>query len=183
MPYGRFKMALQLFAFFLKIGFFTFGGGWSILAQMQKEFVEKRKWITEESLLDMTLVGRSLPGMMITNISMLFGYHMGGFFCGLSALIGITLPPLIILSIVTIFYVLVKDNLYVTHALSGIRSAVVPIIASAALKMRKSAFKSWFGYFLAGSALLLCLFTTIHIGIIVLISAIIGILISGRIKL
>lgn len=177
------KMALQIFGYFFKIGFFTFGGGWSILAQMQKEFVEKRKWLTEESLLDMTLVGRSLPGMMITNISMLFGHHMGGTLCGFAALLGITLPPFIILSIVTVFYVMVRENIYVTHALGGIRAAIVPIIASAAFKMRKSAFKGWFGYCLAGVAMLLCLFTTIHIGIIVIISAFVGIFVSGRIKL
>ena len=74
----RVARALQLFRFFVKIGFFTFGGGWSILAQMQSEFVERRQWLTQEELLDIVSVGRSLPGIMIANISALFGYHMGG---------------------------------------------------------------------------------------------------------
>ena len=68
----RIKNGLMLFAFFFKIGCFTFGGGWSILAQMEQEFVDKRKLITKEELLDMVAVGKSVPGIMITNISMLF---------------------------------------------------------------------------------------------------------------
>lgn len=70
----RVKKGLELFAFFFKIGCFTFGGGWSILAQMEQEFVDKRKWLTKSELLDMVAVGRSVPGIMITNISMIFGY-------------------------------------------------------------------------------------------------------------
>ena len=68
-----------LFWQFFKIGCYTFGGGWSIVAQMQKEYVEKRGWLTEEDLLDITSVGRSLPGLMIGNVSYLFGYHVAGF--------------------------------------------------------------------------------------------------------
>ena len=78
----RIKNGLMLFAFFFKIGCFTFGGGWSILAQMEQEFVDKRKLITKEELLDMVAVGKSVPGIMITNISMLFGYYVGGWFGG-----------------------------------------------------------------------------------------------------
>jgi len=178
----KLKMAIEILIFFLKIGFFTFGGGWSILAQMQKEFVERRQLITEEELLDITVVGRSLPGMMITNISMLFGYHVGGVLCGFTALIGIVLPSLIILSFVAIFYDMVKDNLYAAHALVGIRAAVVPIIGSAAFKMRKSAFKSKISYGLAAVAFAFCLFTNVSIGIIVLLAALGGVLTAGRVK-
>ena len=70
--------ALSIFKTFLKFGCFTFGGGWSIVAQMQKEYVEKEHWITDEELLDFTSVGRSTPGLMIGNVSILFGYHAAG---------------------------------------------------------------------------------------------------------
>ena len=62
--------ALELFLYFFKIGFYTFGGGWSIVAQIQQEYVQKKGWITDEELLDITSVGRSLPGLMIGNVSM-----------------------------------------------------------------------------------------------------------------
>ena len=73
------SQALELFLYFFKIGFYTFGGGWSIIAQIQQEYVQKKGWITDEDLLDITSVGRSLPGLMIGNVSYLFGYHVAGF--------------------------------------------------------------------------------------------------------
>ena len=62
---GRKSRVLGLFLYFFKIGFYTFGGGWSIIAQLQQEYVQKRHWITDEELLDITSVGRSLPGLMV----------------------------------------------------------------------------------------------------------------------
>ena len=72
------RRTLSIFLTFLKFGCFTFGGGWSIVAQIQKEYVEKQRWITDEELLDFTSVGRSTPGLMIGNASVLFGYHAAG---------------------------------------------------------------------------------------------------------
>lgn len=146
----KIKTGLELFAFFFKIGCFTFGGGWSILAQMEQEFVDKRKWLTKSELLDMVAVGRSVPGIMITNISMIFGYSVGGVFGGICSVLGITAPAILILSLVTVFYNKLKDN---------IRSAVVPIIASAAFSLGKEAFKTKISITAGGIALLLCLFT------------------------
>jgi hypothetical protein len=80
--------ALSIFKTFLKFGCFTFGGGWSIVAQMQKEYVEKEHWITDEELLDYTSVGRSTPGLMIGNASILFGYCTAGVPGALAALLG-----------------------------------------------------------------------------------------------
>ena len=93
--------ALELFLYFFKIGFYTFGGGWSIVAQIQQEYVQKKGWITDEDLLDITSVGRSLPGLMIGNVSYLFGYHVAGFPGALACLLGISLPSLIVLTVVT----------------------------------------------------------------------------------
>ena len=138
---GRKGRVLGLFLYFFKVGFYTFGGGWSIIAQLQQEYVQKRHWITDEELLDITSVGRSLPGLMVGNVTYLFGYHAAGFPGALACLLGITLPSLIVLTAVTWCYGMVKDNLYVSRAMTGIRAAVVPIIASAALKLRKAA--SW----------------------------------------
>lgn len=78
-------MALRIFAYFIKIGSFTFGSGWSILAQMEQEFVDKRRWLTKQELLELVAVGKSLPGIMITNITMLFGYQMAGVLGGVLA--------------------------------------------------------------------------------------------------
>ena len=79
------KMELRIFAYCIKIGSFTFGSGWSILAQMEQEFVDKRRWLTKQELLELVAVGKSLPGIMITNITMLFGYQMAGVLGGVLA--------------------------------------------------------------------------------------------------
>jgi chromate transporter len=135
----KLKKGLTIFAFFFKIGCFTFGGGWAILAQMEQEFVNKRQVITKAELLEMVAVGKSCPGIMITNISLLFGYHVAGVFGALCAVFGIIGPAVIILTIVAQFYNAFKDSYWVHAALVGIRAAVVPIIGSAALSLGKDA--------------------------------------------
>lgn len=134
----KIKMALRLYLYFFKIGWFTFGGGWSIIAQMQTDFVEKKKVMDDQELLDITSVGKSLPGIMICNSTYLFGYHQGGTLGGFLAVLGIATPPLIILSIVTFFYNTVRDNMYVSRAMAGVRAVVVSIILSAVLKLQKT---------------------------------------------
>jgi len=132
---------MTLFLDFLKFGLFTFGGGWSIVAQMQKLYVEKRKVITSQELLDMTSVGRSLPGTMIGNIAVLFGYSQCGIPGALVCLFAMILPPFIVLLVVGTFYTTFKSNYWVAAAMGGIRCAVVPIILTAAFNMVKGAFK------------------------------------------
>lgn len=132
---------LSLMLFFIKIGCFTFGGGWSILSQMDQEFVQKHQWLTDEELLDITSVARSMPGIMITNISIIFGHQMCGVLGAIACTIGIAIPSVVILTVVTFFYGMLKDNLYVTYILQGIRSAVVPIILVSVIRMWKSAIK------------------------------------------
>ena len=133
------KKAAVLFGQFFQFGCFTFGGGWSIVAQMQKLYVEKEKTITSQELLDITSVGRSLPGTMIGNVAMLYGYRAAGILGGIACVIAMVTPPMIVLSLITYFYTLFKENLWVMSAMTGVRAAIVPIIASAAVNMVRGA--------------------------------------------
>jgi chromate transporter len=166
----------DVFINFLKFGCFTFGGGWSIVAQIQKEYVEKKRWITDEELLDFTSVGRSIPGLMIGNASVLFGHHVAGIPGALLALLGIVLPPFAIMIAVTFIYGLVKDNAYVSYAMMGVRAAVVPIIISAMVKLFKAGMKDVFCYLIALGGFALCLFTGISNVLIVVIGAAAGLI-------
>ena len=166
--------ALGLFLYFFKIGFYTFGGGWSIIAQLQQEYVKKKSWITDEELLDITSVGRSLPGLMVGNVTYLFGYHVAGFPGALACLLGISLPSLIVLTIVTWCYTQVKDNLYVSRAMTGVRAAVVPIMISAAMNLRKAALSDRSGWFFLLLAFCLYFFFGISCILIVIISGLLG---------
>ena len=172
------RSALQLFWHFFKVGFYTFGGGWSIVAQMQKEYVEKRGWLTEEDLLDITSVGRSLPGLMIGNVSYLFGYHVAGFPGAIACVTGMCIPPLLILTVVTWFYTQVRDNPYVSRAMVGVRATVAPIIASAALGLRKAALTDRFGYVILLLGFVLYLFFGMNCITIVLLGGLLGFLLS-----
>lgn len=169
---------LSIFKMFLKFGCFTFGGGWSIIAQIQKEYVEKRHWITDEELLDFTSVARSTPGLMIGNTSVIFGYHAAGIPGALAALLGIVLPPVIIMMGVVLIYDLVKDNFYVARAMTGVHATVVPIIFSALLKLFNAGMKDACCYIIAACAFCLCMFVKVNNMIIVLLGAFAGLIIQ-----
>ena len=134
----KLRKALNLYIYFFIIGWFTFGGGWSIVAQMQTDFVEKEKVIKDQELLDIVSVGRSLPGTMIGNVAYLFGYHQSGILGGVMAVLGIITPPLIMLSVLTLFYQTFRDNVWVAKALKGVRAVVAPVILSAVMKLQKA---------------------------------------------
>ena len=155
------KMALTLFCHFVRIGAFTFGSGWSILAQIEQDFVERRGWITKNDLLELTAVGKSLPGIMVVNITMLFGYQMGGVLGGICAALGLTFPAVVILTLVTLVYDVIKSNYWVWAALRGVQCAVVPIIGGAAISLGKEALKTRMAIVLCLISFALCCFTNV----------------------
>lgn len=173
------KKSFEIFWVLFKIGAFTFGGGWSIIAQMQKEFVEKRGWIDGDELLELISVAKSLPGIMIVNFAVMFGYNVGGVICGFAAALGIVLPSIIILTIVTFFYDLIRSNLYIAKALVGIRAAVIPIILSAVVTLKKSAIADYTCYIVAAIAAGVCLFTNINNLLIVVFGGVAGYLLKN----
>ena len=158
---SRVKMALLIFVYFIKIGSFTFGSGWSILAQMEQEFVDERGWMTKSDLLELIAVGKSLPGIMVVNITMLFGYQMAGALGGVCAAVGLCIPAVITLTIVTAIYDVIKDNYWVWSALRGVQCAVAPIIGGAAISLGKDALRSAAAIFICAAAFVLCYFTSI----------------------
>ena len=173
------KVAFRLFIYFFKIGWFTFGGGFSILAQMQKDFVEKQHLVDEQTMLDQASIGRSLPGLMVANVAYLFGYSQGGFIAGIASVIGITVPPVVLISVLTMFYTEFRENVYVARALTGVRAAVPAIITMAAMKLRKGAFSHGvFSYILFAAAMALTLFTGMNIIWIIVAAAVIGIVLT-----
>ena len=147
----------KLFWQFFKFGCFTFGGGWSIVAQMQQVYAREKKLIGEEEILDLAAVGKSVPGTMIGNVAMLFGYRMGGYLGGLACVLGMILPPFLVLAVVTVFYGAIRGNPWVAAAMTGIRAAVAPIIFSAVVGMFRGAFVDPPCFVIAAAALVLYL--------------------------
>ncbi len=175
---SRLRLAARFYWEFFKIGCFTFGGGWSIVAQMQKKFVEEEHLIENGDLLDMTSIGKSLPGLMVAHACYLFGYHVGGVPCGFACVLGFVTPPALILTVLAYIYVAVRDNVWVGRAMAGIRGAVVPIVASTVLSMQKSAYPYRICVLVTAGALALYLFTDVSCAVIVLLGAASGLAIS-----
>ena len=133
----RFGELVPLFLQFFKFGCFTFGGGWSIVAQMQELYVEREGTLSSAELLDLTSIGRSLPGTMIGNIAVFYGYRAAGFWGGVVCVFGMILPPAVVLAVITHFYTAFQENVWVAAAMRGVRAAVAPVILSALLGMTR----------------------------------------------
>ena len=175
------KRILEMFIYFFHISWFTFGGGWSIVAQMQKDFVDGKHELTAEELLDIVSVGRSLPGTMIGNVAYLFGHRQAGVLGGIAATVGMVTPPMLILSVLTYCYTMFKDNMWIAKMLQGVRAAVVPIILVAALKPRAGAFPTKICYVIAIAACVLNAFLNVNCVLVILLAVVTG-LIMGKWK-
>ena len=108
---------------------------------MQQLYVERRKTITSEELLDLVSVAKSIPGTMIANVAMLYGYRVHGLIGGLVCVVGMCAPPMVVLMIISFFYTAFRDNYWVNAAMMGMQAAVVPIIAGAAKNLIKGSAK------------------------------------------
>ncbi len=170
------KKIFSLFLDFLKFGCFTFGGGWAIIAQMQRVYVEEREWISNEEMLDLSSVGRSVPGVMISNIAMLFGYRMAGVVGGIACVMGMVIPPIVILSGLTWGYSYIRGNEWVIGAMSGVKAAIVPIIISGMAGMVKGAFRIPPCYLILVVSFVLYLFLNVNSVWIMVIGATLGLI-------
>jgi chromate transporter len=115
------KLVFTLFLTMLKIGLFTFGGGYGMIALLENEFVAKRKWITKEEFLDMIAIAESSPGPIAINSSTYIGYKKAGFLGSLFATIGVCIPSFVIIFIISLFLDAFLKLTYVAYAFKGIQ--------------------------------------------------------------
>lgn len=125
----------KLFVSTFKISACTFGGGFVIIPLMRKKFVEEMGWIEEQEMLDFTAIAQSTPGAIAVNASILVGFHIGGISGALIALLGTVFPPLIIISVVSLFYQTFRDNVYVNMMMSGMLCGVAAVIFDVVVNM------------------------------------------------
>lgn len=173
------KEYAKLLGEFVRFGCFTFGGGWSIIAQMQQLYVEKRQVITSQELLDLTSVAKSLPGVMIANVAMLYGYRVGGLLGGLVCVFGMCTPPMVVLIVISFFYQAFRTNYWVMAAMEGMQAAVVPIILGAAVGLAKGSVQYPPCYAIIAVCLALYLFTSLNPIVLVLIGMVSGLIVGA----
>lgn len=132
----------QLFLSTFKLSACTFGGGFVIIPLMRKKFVEELCWIDEEEMFDLTAIAQSSPGAIAVNASILIGYHVAGFYGAMLTVLGTILPPLIIISIISLFYQAFRDNAIVNMVMTGMLPGVAAIIFDVVLNMSKTILQS-----------------------------------------
>lgn len=136
---------LQLFTTFLKIGAFTFGGGWAMISIIEREIVDKHKWITREEFLDLLAVAQSLPGILAVNISVAIGDKLRKTRGSICAALGTILPSFTIILAIAIFLTpdLIKNNEILNKIFLGIRPAVVALIIAPVITTARAAKINW----------------------------------------
>ena len=138
------KDCLTLFLTMLKIGLFTFGGGYAMIALLENEFVEKKKWLEKDEFLDVAAIAESTPGPIAINAATYIGYKNAGIIGSIIATLGICIPSFIIIYAISLFFDAFLSLTLVAYAFKGIQICVVYLILTAGLKMlahmKKNAF-------------------------------------------
>ena len=139
----KIKNLLNLYFSFAKIGTFTIGGGLAMMPMMQSELIEKRKWITDEELIDYYAVGQSTPGIMAVNVATFVGYKQMGIIGGIFATLGMVTPSLVIIMILAGLINSINDFPVVKKALKGINVAVAALLTSTIINFMKKTIKKF----------------------------------------
>ena len=129
------KLLPDLFLTFAKIGLFTFGGGYAMIAMMENICVEKKKWITHDDMMNVTVLAESTPGPIAINCATFVGYQQAGLTGSLLATVGIVLPSFVIIYLISLFLDNFLEIPLIANAFRGIRIAVGLLILDAALTM------------------------------------------------
>lgn len=122
------KIIQKLFFSTLYISAFTFGGGFVITSFMKKKFVDELHWIDEEEMLDLIALAQSAPGPIAVNAAVLVGWKVGGVLGMVTAVLGTILPPMVILTVVSLLYDVFAANPYVAATLQGMQTGIAAVI-------------------------------------------------------
>lgn len=125
----------KLFSSTFYLSAFTFGGGFVIIPLMKKKFVDDLHWIEEDEMLNLAAIAQSSPGAVAVNASILLGYRVAGILGALVTILGTVLPPLIIISVISLFYTAFRENIVVNAVLKGMQAGVAAVIADVVMNL------------------------------------------------
>ena len=152
----KIKGYLPLFLTMLKIGLFTFGGGYAMIALLENEFVEKKKWLEKDEFLDVAAIAESTPGPIAINAATYIGYKNSRVIGSIIATLGICIPSFVIIYAISLFFDAFLSFTLVAYAFKGIQICVVYLILTAGLKMLKQMKKTTFNMIII-SITLICM--------------------------
>lgn len=137
----NFHFYLKLFLSTFYLSAFTFGGGYVIVGLMRQKFVDAYGWIDEKEMIDIAAIAQSAPGAIAVNASILVGYRLAGVPGAMVTILGTITPPLLILSVISLFYTAFKESRGVNLALRGMGAGVAAVICDVVWKMGKDVAK------------------------------------------
>ncbi len=158
-----FKRLLQLMLTFLKIGAFTFGGGYAMIALIEKDVVEKYKWLSSKEMLDVIAIAESTPGVIALNSATFVGAKVAGFWGAMIASISVLLPAVVFISCISTVIQEFGDNQYVKWAFIGVRASVTALILSAVFKLGKTVKRSLFSFIVMVVSFVFALLSTLGV--------------------
>ena len=166
----------ELFLSTLKLSACTFGGGFVIMPLMRKRFVEELGWIKEEEMLDLAAIAQSSPGAIAVNAAILVGYRVAGIPGALTTVVGTVLPPLVIISVISLFYEAFRDNVFVNMAMAGMLAGVAAVILDVVINMVKTLAKEKrvLPFIILVLSFIATRYLSVNIIVIILVCAVIG---------
>lgn len=168
---------LKLFISFLKIGAFSFGGGYAMLPLIRKEIIDIHGWLTTKEFIDILAVVEMTPGPIAINSATFLGYKVGGILGAVAATTAVVLPSIVIILIIAHFLTKVKDSPYVSWAFTGIRPVVLGLITSASLTVAKDAIIDIKSLILMVILFYLTSFKKLHPILVIVMAGIVGVFI------
>lgn len=170
----------ELFITFLKIGAFTFGGGYAMIPLIEREVAEKKQWITSEEILEVTAIAESTPGPIAVNAATFIGYRVAGFWGAFLATFGVVLPSFLIIFGISFILRQFEQAQVVRYAFWGIRAGVLALIVKAMVSMYRQAPKGLLSYIIMGGALAAVALCRVNVILVIAVCAFVGIL-AGKI--
>jgi chromate transporter len=178
------KNLLNLFLTFFKLGIFAIGGGPTMLTLLQGELVEKKKWLSNDELMEMTAIAESTPGPIAINLATYLGYKRGGFFGALFSTLGVVITPFTLMFVISLFLEKFLSFEAVKYAFMGVKVGVIFLLLKVSITLIKNLKKDWFGILLLSTVTITMVIITIlavkfSAIYFILLGAVLGLLVYG----
>ncbi len=174
----RISTLFKIFSTFFKIGAFTFGGGYAMIPLIQKEAVEKNKWVTDDDILEIIAIAESTPGPIAINSATFVGYRACGVLGSALATLGVVLPSFVIILAISFVLQQFQDLRAVQYAFQGIRAGVLALLFKALWGMYKKSPKGWVSYVVMAGAFLATAFLKVNVLYVIIGCAVFGLVTS-----
>ncbi|HHV61667.1 MAG TPA: chromate transporter [Firmicutes bacterium] len=176
------RLIFQIFSVFLSIGAFTFGGGYAMVPLIQRDIVERRKWLEREDFIDSLAVAQSAPGPIAINVAVMTGYKIAGVPGAIVATAGAALPSFVTLLVVASFFLGIQDVPEVQAFLKGMRPAIVSLILASVISIGKTAIVDRIGLVVSVLALIGLVGLNLHPIIVIVLAGMAGLVIQATKK-